>query len=185
MDNKEDLKTKILTPKMNVFEKNLNDLIINTSEQSSRLGAPFPFEKPRLERQTTGRLMEEDMGFSGVPLTRQQVYMPMSDQEKNDFTNDMIMRLQMEFNDSERTSFLRRLEGITMTPFIVGSEVGFIRDYDETKTKSDLYKSPFTENNKIVKVVSENLEDATVTICDDENNEHRVFRGVLTRFIKK
>ena len=182
MDNKEDLKTKILTPKMNVFEKNLNDLIINTSEQSSRLGAPFPFEKPRLERQTTGRLMEEDMG---VPLTRQQVYMPMSDQEKNDFTNDMIMRLQMEFNDSERTSFLRRLEGITMTPFIIGSEVGFIRDYDETKTKSDLYKSQFTENNKVVKVVSENLEDATVTICDDENNEHRVFRGVLTRFIEK
>lgn len=158
---------------------------------NNRLGTLFPsssLETPRStstlnsKQDSLQNYMFNEYTFPKPKLTRGSANIFASAEEKRKYILEVLDNLCLHFDDYERIKILQEIESKTMTAFLSGTPVGFIRNYDLTKKNCHIYDSPYDDKVKIVYVVEDHYDDGTVTIRDDRNNQHRVFRGALTRF---
>ncbi len=158
---------------------------------NNRLGTLFPSQSLETPRSTSSLNNKNDSPLNYIfneytfpkpKLTRESANIFASAEEKRKYVLDVVDNLCLHFDDDERIKILQEIESKTMTAFLSGTPVGFIRNYDLTKKNCHIYDSPYIDKVKVAYVVEDHYDDGTVTIRDDRNNQHRVFRGILTRF---
>lgn len=158
---------------------------------NNRLGTLFPSPSLETPRSTSSLNNKNDSPLNYIfneytfpkpKLTRESANIFASAEEKRKYVLDIVDNLCLHFDDYERIKILQEIESKTMTAFLSGTPVGFIRNYDLTKKNCHIYDSPYIDKVKVAYVVEDHYDDGTVTIRDDRNNQHRVFRGILTRF---